>query len=102
MDNESIIEGVRTRLAEQLEARNLTMRAASLKANLGASYLQSVLKNGTEPNLGKLAQVCQANNLSLSYIMTGVDITPQARRILDLVQENPDRSEHLVRLLSDN
>ncbi|MEP1637298.1 hypothetical protein [Ascidiaceihabitans sp.] len=90
---------MRNRLAEELERVNIKMRPASINAGLGGGYLSSVISDGVEPSVEKLARICNANGLSFPYVVLGLKMTTDQQRLLTLIGENPDRAEHIASLL---
>lgn len=99
MTQNNEIDGMRARLAEKLAEAGVSGRAASEKAGLGAGYISSVLKNGQEPTVANLAKICAANGISLSYVIFGIEISPETRRLLDLMEKDPQATASILALL---
>ena len=90
---------MRKRLVECLEQSGISMRAASIKGDAGKGYLQSVIKDGVDPTIGKMASICAANNFSLSYVLFGLDVSPETERLMALMEASEDRRKHILALL---
>lgn len=99
MDNTFDIEGLRSRLRSALEERGISMRQASLNGNCGAGWVHSILEDGKEPTVSKLAAVCYGSGLSLSYIMYGLEVSPETERLISLIEANPEKRDGLLALL---
>jgi transcriptional regulator with XRE-family HTH domain len=77
------------RLRAAIKADGRSMRAVSQSAGLGANYLSEVLNKGKEPGVEKLAKVCEALNVSLTYIITGVQLDRESEEYLLTLSELP-------------
>jgi transcriptional regulator with XRE-family HTH domain len=95
------ISGLRTRLVELLDQKGITMRAASVNANLGPGYVHSVVKDGQEPTVAKLAAICAANDISFSYVVLGVDVSPETKRLLEMIGRDEKARDGILALLGD-
>jgi transcriptional regulator with XRE-family HTH domain len=92
----------RDRLAAAIEASGKSMREISLGAGRGAGYVHSILKDGKDPTVDHLILVCEQANVSLSYIMYGIDISKEAEEILhELAAANPDQRRAMLVLLKN-
>jgi len=87
------------RLKETLTKKGISMRAASLGAGMGEAYLANVITNGRDPQVTSLIAMCEYLDISLSWLLYGFDIPPQAEEIFQLLGENPDRTEAVLSLL---
>ncbi|MDV4167787.1 helix-turn-helix transcriptional regulator [Rhodovulum sp. FJ3] len=101
MTSETDISGIKDRLRESLEKAGISMRAASVAAGLGPGYVHSLIKDGTEPTVSKLAQICSKNGISFAYVLLGVDMDPETRRLLELIEADPKRRANILALLGD-
>lgn len=90
---------LRRRLEAGLAARGLSRRQASLAAGLGPGYVHSILREGKEPTVTSLARVCAAAGLSLSYVLLGLEISPQTERLMQRLEAQPDKRDSLLNLL---
>ena len=93
-------DAMRERLRLGLEAKGLSMRSVSLKSGNGAGYVQSIIKNGKEPTVTNLASICDAAGLSLTYVLYGVNITPETEALIARLEDNPDKRDMIIALLS--
>ncbi len=75
------------------------MRAASLNANVGACYAQAILRGTQEPTITKLSQVCVANNISLPFVMFCFEMSPETRRLFELMESDPTARDDILELL---
>jgi len=95
------IAAIKGRLAEKLDEAGISMRAASINSGFGQGYVQNLLSSDTEPVITKLAVVCEKNGISFSYVLLGLEVSPQTRRLLDLIQKNPEKLNSLLILLGE-
>lgn len=100
MSETSDIHTIKARLRSKLEEAGTTMRAASLAAGKGPGYVQNLLSSETDPTVSALMKICNANNISFSYVAFGLEMTPETRRLLDIVEKDPEKLPALLALLS--
>ena len=86
------------RLAE-IERAGMTQRSVSLKAGLGAGYVNSLVKEGKDPAVDHVLRICAALDVSAAYILFGFNVTPETERIMRAVEDSPERRAALVALL---
>lgn len=101
MESAPSSDQIRNRLAHALQEAGLSKRAASLNAGVSAGYVHSILEGVAEPTVAKLARICEANNLSLAYVIFGVELSPDAQKLLQIAQSDPKKMESLLSLLGD-
>lgn len=90
----------RTRLQDKFDASGRSMRSVSIKAGAGENYLHSILKEGKEPTIGNLSNVCRELGISVAYVLYGVDITPENERLIKLIADaDPERREIALKVL---
>ena len=89
-------EAWRTRLTEALAQRKMSKRAASLAAGLAPGYVHSLLVEGKEPSVFNLEAVCKAVGVSLQYLLYGYHVSPATARLLQLMEEHPDRRDAVL------
>lgn len=95
--------GWRDRLAAALKRSGKSKRSVSLKANLGPGYVHSILVEGKDPTIDNLASVCREIGVSLSYVLYGVEMTPETEAIVrELERGSPARRESFLQLLLDS
>lgn len=93
------IEAMRARLRTSLKEKGLSKRQVSIKAECGPGYLHSILEDGKEPTVTKLAQICNAAGLSMSYILYGMQLSPETERLISLFEEHPEKRDGILALL---
>lgn len=89
----------RARLTTALEKSGKTKRAVSLEAGRGPGYLHSILAEGKDPTVDNLIQVCQALGVSLSYVLYGVDLSPETEEVLSLLERHPAARAGILQIL---
>ena len=78
------------------------MREVSIAADLNPGYLHSVIgKDQKEPTVTRLARVCKVLDVSLAYVMYGVDISPETEELLHIIESRPEKRDQLLKLLAD-
>jgi transcriptional regulator with XRE-family HTH domain len=92
--------GWRDRLAAHLKASGKSMRQVSLASGNGPGYLHSILKDGKEPTIDNLASVCDAAEVSLLFVLFGLDVSREDERILQLLRDHPGSREGILQILS--
>lgn len=94
--------GWRQRLALALERSGKSKRGVSLAAKLGAGYVHSILNEGKDPTIDNLVAVCREIGVSLSYVLYGVEMSPETESILQEIESlSPARRAALLQLLHD-
>lgn len=91
----------RARLAEAVEKNDKSARAISLAAGLGPGYVHSILKEGKDPTVDNLLAIAKQVNLSLSYLIYGVDLSRESEELLQLIQERPHSRRAVLDILRD-
>jgi hypothetical protein len=86
----------RQRLLKAIEKDGRSPRAISLAANLGPNYLAQMIDRGTAPSTPALVSLCDVLNISVTYVFTGADMTPDQEELLRLSAEMPDRQKDLL------
>lgn len=89
----------RTRLEARIAQDGRTMRDVSLSAGLSAGYVHGILKDGKDPTIDRLSAVARALNVSLAYVLVGVNISPEAEEIVRVLEEDPVRRDAVLSLL---
>lgn len=92
-------EAMKSRLRIALEASGDSMREVSLNSGCGPGYLHSILSGEKEPRVRSLAAVCRTLNVSLSYILVGVEMSAETERLLVVAQANPEKVGFILGLL---
>lgn len=71
----------------------------SLAAGLGPGYMHSILTEGKEPTLTRLASICEQLEVSMMYILYGIELSKETEEILSLLEANPDRRDGILKIL---
>ena len=91
--------GWKIRLKDAASASGMSLRAISLNAGKSPGYMHSILVEGKDPTIDNLIKVCDVLSISLSYILYGVDITPESEEVLARLQQNPQLLDGVLRIL---
>lgn len=95
-------DGWRARLRKAVDASEKSQRDISLKAGMGAGYVNSLFRDGKDPTIDNLMKVCEAVGVSLSYVLYGVQMSQETEEFLRLVQEAPEgERDALLKLLRE-
>lgn len=94
------IDAMRDRLRRTLEEKGLSKRAVSKKADLGPGFLHSILNEGKEPSISNLARICNAADVSLSYIIYGFELSRDTERLIALIEAHPEKRDGILALLA--
>lgn len=79
---EGMAKGWRERLSEAIDESGRSPRSISLGAGLSDSYIAQIFNKGVEPTVAKLEAICNELDISLTWVMTGVEITPEVERLM--------------------
>lgn len=93
---EPMENGWRARLIDAIEKDERTPRAISLAAGLGPNYLTQMLARGTSPSTSAVVALCDVLGISLTYLFTGAEMTPEDEELLRLSGELPERRKALL------
>lgn len=89
----------RQRLAAALEQKGMSKRRASLDSGNGPGYVHGILNEGKDPTIDKLTSLCETLGVSATYILYGIDVTPEDEKILTPLKDNPDAREGIISIL---
>lgn len=93
-------DAMRERLEAELKRKGLSMRQASLNAfSTSPGYLHSVIKDGREPTVRKLAETCEANGIGFAYIVLGYEVSPETERLVAVIEQDPLVRDGMLALL---
>lgn len=91
------------RLEKAASETGRSLRDISLKAGLAHGYLHSILKTDRDPTIDNLISVCKEINVSLSYIMFGLELSAETEEISDtssvmsnIHSEDPHKRRHFI------
>ena len=99
--DQKYLEGFWVRLEEAIASSGMSMRQISLSAGLSGTYISNLLKTRKEPTVGNLAAVCQAMGASLSYVLVGLDISPETEQVIQRLEKNPAHRQSVLSLLPE-
>jgi hypothetical protein len=94
-------EKMRVRIKQALYDQRLSMRAASLEAGLSGTFVHGIVELGRQPRVDTLARLCDRLGLSLSYVMYGLEVSPELEDVLLLIQSHPEKVNAIRELLSE-
>lgn len=86
----------RDRLRQTLDNSGKSMRAVSMAAGLGDNYLHSILGEGKEPSIDRLLKIADTLNISLAWLLYGIEIGPQEERLLRLYAKLPETQRRAI------
>jgi transcriptional regulator with XRE-family HTH domain len=90
----------KARLALGIENSGKSQREISLAAGLGPGYVNSILRESKDPTITNLIKLCEAADLSLYYILVGVDVSREEEDLLRLLtQADSDVKQSVLTLL---
>lgn len=79
-------ESWRARLQALVDASGRSMRSISIGAGLGAGYLHSVLKDGTDPSLRALSLIMRELESPVALLFEAQDTTQERSRLLNIAR----------------
>ena len=91
--------GWKARLAAGIKKNGKSKREVSLAAGMGPGYVHSILKEGKDPTIDHLIKICAAAELSLYYVLIGVEASPETEEIVKLLEASKTKRQGLVQLL---
>jgi transcriptional regulator with XRE-family HTH domain len=86
----------RQRLISAIEADPRTPRAISMAAGLGPNFLNQMMARGTSPSTSAVVALSQALGISLTYLFTGAEMTPEDEELLRLSGNLPEDRRQLL------
>ena len=93
------IDGMRMRLDEALKAAGISGNAASANAGFSKGYVHSIIAGNADPGTKKLAELCQKNGISFSYVVFGFDMSPETEALVRAFEADPARRDSILSLL---
>lgn len=73
------------RIGGAIERDGRSKRAISKAAGLGVNFVTELLKGEKTPGIDSIARLCAELNVSLPWVLTGVDMTPDAVEMLSIL-----------------
>lgn len=93
-------DGWRKRIRTAIEDSGKSYREVSVAAGLGVNFVSEMLSSGKDPGASKLSKLCTTLGLSLTYVLTGVEMSAEDEEFLQLVSDLPDQERaHLLGML---
>lgn len=89
----------RMRLAEAVDKSGKSARRISTEAGCGPNYISLVLKSGREPSVHNLMALADVLEVSVSYLLLGIELDPTGEEILKLLSEKPDLAPAILQIL---
>lgn len=83
----------RTRLADAILGSGLKLAEISRRAGVGRNYVQQMTKYEKNPRTDYVIRVCQALNVSLSYIFAGLEISSGTEELVQRFQALPEKEQ---------
>lgn len=94
--------GWRQRLARGIESKGKSFREVSLAAGKAHGYVHAMLKADKEPAVDNLIAVCEASDLSPTWVLFGVQMDRETEEIVrQLAAASPARRKGLLQFLRD-
>lgn len=86
----------RVRLIDAIKRDQRSARQISLEAGLGPNFVGDLTREGKDPSAENLVKLTATLGVSLTYIFTGADMTPEAEEMLQLAAGLPKEKQELV------
>lgn len=94
--------GWQTRLIDGIRAKGKSQREVSLASGNGPGYVNSLVKEGKDPTIGNLLDVCRAAGLSLYEVLYGVRMDRETEEIIrELEKASDGKRRALLHILRD-
>jgi transcriptional regulator with XRE-family HTH domain len=82
-------EGWRDRLLQAVEADGRSAYIISKAAGLGQNYISQLKLDRKEPGVNQLIRLADELDVSVAWLLLGVDVTPRDEQFYRLYQETP-------------
>lgn len=90
----------RDRLIQAIDADGRSDRALSTAARLGPNYIQQMRERGTNPSFEHASKLCEALNLSVVYVLTGLKLDADGEEFIRLASSlSPDQRRSMLDFL---
>ena len=93
------VQAWKSRLAAAVEASGKSKRSISEESGHGPGYLHSILVEGKEPKITNLIAICEAIPTSVTYIIHGLDVSPEDEELLKALYKNPQKRAAIQSLI---
>jgi ribonucleoside-diphosphate reductase alpha chain len=92
--------GWKNRLAAGIREKGKSEREVSLAAGRGPGYVHSILKENKDPTIDNLIEVCRAAELSLIWVLFGVEMSRETEEIVQALEDaSPEQRKGLLQFL---
>lgn len=92
-------EAMRQRIKDELARQRRTQADVVRRAGLGHGFLTNVLSRGQMPSVDKLHALCKELNVSVAWVMYGVEVPADFDHVFDLMNRDPKKFYALLSLL---
>jgi len=89
-------ESWRLRLQEAVEKSGKSLRSISLAAGCSPGYLHGILSSKKEPTIARLVKLCAVLDVSVTYVVLGVEWSPTQEQFLLLLSGLSDEQKTLL------
>lgn len=86
----------RQRLISAIEEDPRSPRAISIDAGLGPNFLGQMMARGTSPSTSAVVALCETLGISLTYLFTGAEMSPEDEELLRLSGNLPEDRRKLL------
>ncbi len=93
------LDDIRHRLECEIEKSGKSKRAVSIDAGLGKGYLFSITNEGKDPSVVNLAKICDALDISLAYVLFGLEISPETEALMMRIERNSAQRDGILSIL---
>lgn len=92
-------DAMRQRIKDELTRQRRSQADVAERAGLGHGYLTNVLTRGQMPSVDKLHALCNELDVSVAWVMYGVEMPADFDRVFGLMQRDPKKFYALLALL---
>jgi transcriptional regulator with XRE-family HTH domain len=89
-------DGWRERLLRAIEADGRSSHAISRAAGLGPNYISQLRLENKEPGINQLIKLAEELDVSLAWLLLGVNVRPADEQFFRLFQETPPQGREAV------
>ena len=80
----------RQRLEQAVKDSGRSMKEISEAAGLSHGYLYTILNKGQDMSVSRLFLVCEQLGVSVSYIISGIELSESDEKLLQEMNANPE------------
>jgi len=85
-----------SRLKAAVDKDGRTPRAISLAAGLNPNYVGELFHLGKAPTVDKLLKICETLDVSVAWVLTGLNASRQEEEMLALVSGLPEAQQEMI------